>query len=81
MRYVSAVDEQGQPIDVRDPMAEQLKAICEEHGQNASVVPALLAVESIFSSDLGKNQQVIEAVTLAYQSLIDNGARASVAAL
>ena len=81
MRYVAAVDEQGNEIDVRDPMAEQLKAICDQHGLNTSVVPALLAVEAIFSPEIGQNPQVIEAVSKAYQSLVDNGARATVAAL
>ncbi|WP_117235578.1 fructuronate reductase [Vibrio maerlii] len=81
MRYVSAVDEQGNEIDVRDPMADQLKAVCDEHGQNVSVVPALLAIEAIFAPEIGQNPQVIDAVSSAYQSLIENGARATVAAL
>ncbi|UJF18263.1 fructuronate reductase [Vibrio sp. SS-MA-C1-2] len=81
MRYVSAVDEQGNEIDVRDPMAEQLRNICDQHGLNSSVVPALLSIEAIFPTDIGQNAIVIEAVTQAYQSLLDNGARASVAAL
>ncbi len=42
MRYVSGVDEQGNEIDVRDPMADTLRQICDEHGLNVSVVPALL---------------------------------------
>lgn len=81
MRYVSGVDEQGNPIDVRDPMADVLRDICEQHGQNVSVVPALLAVEAIFPAELGQNPTVIAAVSNAYQSLLDNGARATVAAL
>ncbi|EGQ7847586.1 mannitol dehydrogenase family protein [Vibrio parahaemolyticus] len=81
MRYVSGVDEQGNDIDVRDPMAETLRQICDQHGLNVSVVPALLAVEAIFPAELGQNPQVIDAVSSAYQSLIDNGARATVAAL
>ncbi|MBR9872962.1 MAG: fructuronate reductase [Vibrionaceae bacterium] len=81
MRYVSAVDEQGNEIDVRDPMAEQLKAICDEHGQSVTVVPALLSLEAIFAPEIGQNPQVIDAVSSAYQSLIENGARATVAAL
>ncbi|MBD1564030.1 fructuronate reductase [Vibrio sp. SA48] len=81
MRYVSGVDEQGNDIDVRDPMAETLRHICDQHGLNVSVVPALLAVEAIFPAELGQNPQVIDAVSSAYQSLIDNGARATVAAL
>lgn len=81
MRYVSGVDEQGNEIDVRDPMADTLRQICDQHGLNVSVVPALLAVEAIFPAELGQNQQVIDAVSSAYQSLIEHGAVATVAAL
>ncbi|MCF7494264.1 fructuronate reductase [Vibrio sp. L5-1] len=81
MRYVSGVDEQGNEIDVRDPMADTLRQICDEHGLNVSVVPALLAVEAVFPADLGQNPQVIDAVSSAYQSLIEHGAVATVAAL
>ncbi|WP_417561556.1 fructuronate reductase [Marinomonas sp.] len=81
MRYVSGIDEAQNPIDVRDPMVEQLRAICDRHGLNVSVVRALLSVEAIFPPELGQNTLVIEAVSRAYQSLVDNGARATVAAL
>ncbi|WP_394211882.1 fructuronate reductase [Enterovibrio calviensis] len=81
MRYVSGVDEQGNEIDVRDPMAETLRAICDQHGQSPSVVPALLNIEAIFPAELGENPYVVDAVSTAYQSLIDHGARATVAAL
>lgn len=81
MRYVGGVDEQGNDINVLDPMVETLRKICDEHGLNVSVVPALLSVEAIFPPELGQNPQVIDAVSTAYQSLIDNGARATVAAL
>lgn len=81
MRYVSGVDEQGNEIDVRDPMADTLRQICDEHGLNTSVVPTLLAVEAIFPAKLGQNPQVIDAVSSAYQSLIEHGAVATVAAL
>ncbi|WP_186170967.1 fructuronate reductase [Vibrio chagasii] len=81
MRYVSGVNEQGNEIDVRDPMADTLRQICDQHGLNVSVVPALLAVETIFPAELGQNPQVIDAVSSAYQSLIEHGAVATVAAL
>ncbi|MCY9873626.1 fructuronate reductase [Vibrio barjaei] len=81
MRYVSGVDEQGNEIDVRDPMATMLRSVCDQHGLNVTVVPALLGIEAIFPADIGRNLQVINAVSSAYQSLIDNGAKATVAAL
>ena len=81
MRYVSGVDEQGNAIDVRDPMAESLRSVCDIHGLNTSVVPALLAIEAIFTPEIGQNPHVIDAVSSAYHSLITHGARATVAAL
>ena len=81
MRFISGVDEQGNDIDVRDPMATILREICDSHGLNTSVVPALLSIESIFASEIGQNVQVINAVKNAYQSLLNNGAKATVAAL
>lgn len=81
MRYVGGVDEQGQAIDVRDPMAEQLKTICDQHGLNQSVVPALAGVTAIFGSDLSSNPQFIRTVTEAYAHLLAVGARQAVADL
>ncbi|EGU57634.1 D-mannonate oxidoreductase [Vibrio nigripulchritudo ATCC 27043] len=81
MRYVSGVDEQGRLIDVKDPMADTLRQICDHHGLNPSVVPALLDIDTIFSPDIGKNPKLIDAVSSAYQSLLDNGARMTVQAL
>ncbi|WP_067582269.1 mannitol dehydrogenase family protein [Endozoicomonas ascidiicola] len=81
MRYISGQDESGKAIDVCDPMVNELQAICDEHGLNVSVVPALLAVEKIFPASVGQNSMVIDAVSTAYQSLLDHGARTTVAAL
>lgn len=81
MRFVSGIDEQGNEIDVRDPMSAMLRGVCDSHGLNVSVVPALLSVEAIFAPEIGQNSEVIKAVTMAYQSLLDNGAKATVAAL
>ena len=80
MRYIAGTDEHGEAIDVRDPMAEELRAICDGHGLNASVVPALLAIEKIFPATVGKNPVVIDKITAAYQFILDHGARAAVAA-
>jgi fructuronate reductase len=77
MRYVSGVDELGQDIDVRDPMAKMLK---EAH-TSANVVTTLLSVEAVFPKDIGQNQRVIDAVSEAYNSLITRGARACIADL
>jgi fructuronate reductase len=81
IRFVSGLNEQGNEIDVRDPMETMLREVCDNHGLNASVVPVLLSIEAIFAPEIGQNAQVIKAVTNAYQSLLDNGAKATVAAL
>jgi len=81
MRYVSGVDEHGGVIEVHDPMAEQLKSICNQHGLNVSVVPALASVEAIFGTDLPVNPRFINAVVTAYERLIAVGARQAVAEL
>lgn len=72
MRYVGGVDEAGQPIDVRDPMAARLKA--------AGSVGDLLAIREIFPSDLATHSGVREAVMAAHATLERDGARAAVRA-
>jgi len=81
MRFIAGVDERGHKIEVNDPMAKQLREISDKHGLNASVVADLLSIEAIFEPVIGQNIKVINAVTSAYQSLIDKGAKATVAAL
>ncbi len=81
VRYTTAVDEQGEAIDVQDPMAAKLQALYGEHGTGADVVKIVLGLESIFPAELGQNPQVVEQVTQAYEKLIADGARATVAGL
>ncbi|REF26903.1 fructuronate reductase [Xenorhabdus cabanillasii] len=85
MRYISGVDEQGQPIDVRDPLKETFAAIFAKYDYSVAVVEdmvkELLAIESIFGKKLIKNRKFIDNVTKAYQNLLDVGARQAVAAL
>lgn len=82
MRYVTGIDEKGQPIDVRDPMAADLRQRADQAGMNAQrLVPALLGVEAIFGKDLPVHPVFVAAVTKALDGLISNGARSSVAAM
>lgn len=72
MRYVGGIDEQGAPIDVRDPFAERLKHISDEADDK---VEALLQVEEVFGTDLPKDRRFTEAVAMAYDRLVQAGAR------
>jgi len=52
MRYVAGTDETGQPIDVRDPLAERFHALAAEASGPAETVAALLGVREVFPEDL-----------------------------
>ncbi|WBA55335.1 fructuronate reductase [Providencia sp. 21OH12SH02B-Prov] len=81
MRYISGIDEQGNTIDIRDPLKKTFAAIYAKHGLSVGVVEELLAIESIFDKHLANNPSFITAVKLAYQKLLDVGARQAVATL
>ncbi len=78
MRYVTASDENGQAIDVRDPLASELAAIAREAGPVADrLAPALLDVRSIFGA-LGTDPRMRSAVMRALSRLYEQGARQAV---
>lgn len=78
MRYVTAKDEAGGAIDVRDPIAAKLKAIADSAGPVADrLAPALLEVNSIFGT-LGSDARMRNAVTQALAKLYEVGARQAV---
>jgi fructuronate reductase len=80
MRYVTGVDEQGRPVDVRDPLSARLRMIADGQGLDAArLAPALAGVREIFGDDLGPNPRFMMAVTAALERLITLGSRAAVA--
>ncbi len=52
MRYVSGVDLTGAPIDVRDPLADRLKALSDAANTPEDKVAALLDLREVFPPDL-----------------------------
>ena len=69
MRYVTATDEHGGKIDVRDPIASELAAIAKAAGPVADrLAPALLNVRSVFGA-LGEDARVRTAITDALAQL------------
>jgi fructuronate reductase len=79
MRYVTGVDERGQPIDVRDPLSARLRAIADGAGLNAErLAPALLEVREIFGAELAGDARFRAAVTAALARIIAKGAKAAV---
>lgn len=80
MRYVGGVDEQGNAIEVCDPLLPVILAAVAQSEEGESRVKALLAIEAIFGKDLPLNGQFVDQVINAYLSLLSKGAKATVAA-
>ncbi|HET9903407.1 MAG TPA: mannitol dehydrogenase family protein [Xanthobacteraceae bacterium] len=80
MRYVSGTDEQGRPIDVRDPLAARLNAIAAAAGPVPErLAPALLALPEVFGNDLPREPHFVEPVTRWLARLYAVGARGATA--
>lgn len=81
MRYVSGVDEQGQAIEIRDPLKDQLADIVANSEDGAPRVKALLGLNAVFGDDLQQQPAFVSRVTELYQQLVKQGARATVQSL
>jgi len=81
MRYVSGVDEHGQPIEVIDPLLARYQQIHQQYDQPVQRVYALLGIDAIFGRDLLACQPFVDQLATVYQRLCQVGARAAVEAL
>ncbi|WP_105628053.1 mannitol dehydrogenase family protein [Cronobacter malonaticus] len=79
MRYVSGVDEQGNAIEVCYPLLNVIQEAVRTSEEGDARVKALLSIREIFGDDLPARPEFVAQVTEAYQLLLDNGARATVA--
>ena len=77
MLYVGGVDERGQNIEVKDPLAARLKALSNSAPDAEGQVAALLSLRAVFPESLA--QSLLAGVTRAYLALVENGARRAVA--
>ena len=79
MRYVTGVDEEGLPIDVRDPAAAKLRALADAAGPSPErLADALLGMEATFGTDLPADPRFRGAVTDALARLFADGAQRTV---
>ena len=76
MKYVTGVDEKGQPIDVKDPLAAELKAAVT----SPDPVAAILALRQVFPAELAGNAK-FRASLIEARGLLGQGARVAVANL
>ncbi|ORM68697.1 fructuronate reductase [Pantoea wallisii] len=81
MRYISGVDEQGEAIEIRDPLKAQLASIVANSEEGPQRVEALLRLQAVFGDDLRYHSVFVARVTELYQQLRTQGARATVHAL
>jgi fructuronate reductase len=79
MRYATGMDENGQPIDVRDPLANEFKRGATGKTSADDLVDAYLGLDQIFGHDLPKNQIFRRAIKSALQELLKDGAARTVA--
>ncbi|NDO82083.1 D-mannonate oxidoreductase [Citrobacter sp. NCU1] len=80
MRYVGGVDEQGNAIEVNDPLLPVIQKAVQGSLEGESRVQALLDIDAIFGNELPHEGLFTRKVTDAYLSLLADGAKATVAA-
>jgi fructuronate reductase len=79
MRYVTGIDERGQPIDVRDPLLKSFHDGLLGAGREAPrIVEALLSLKTIFGDDLSADQRFRQAVSDALTSIYSVGSRQTI---
>lgn len=79
MIYVGGTDLKGEPIDVRDPLSDRLKALSDGASDAQGKVAALLGVRDIFDAALADAIQ--PEVTAAYERLASGGVHRTLEAL
>jgi fructuronate reductase len=73
IRYVMGIDERGNPIDVRDPLATRLHAIADEAKAPGQVVDRVLSLGEIFGDDLRRSETLRAALLGHLTSLLERG--------
>jgi fructuronate reductase len=71
IRYAGGVDDAGQPIDVRDPLAAELRA----RATGDDIVRNVLSMTQIFDPTLAANPHFVTPVTEAFARIRAHGAR------
>ncbi|TVO39330.1 mannitol dehydrogenase family protein [Vibrio algivorus] len=79
VKYVSGKDENGDDIDVRDPLKATFNEIWRTHGDSTSeLVSAFLSLDSVFSTELASNSTFKAQLIDALNQLIEHGSKQSV---
>ena len=81
MRYATGVDENGKPIDVRDPLANEFRQRTAGKTTSGELLEAYLGLEQIFGQDLPTNNTFRRSVGDALEMLLREGAARAVVQL
>lgn len=74
-RYLQGVDEAGEVIQIKDPMADRLSAAAKQSPDDPK---ALLAFEEIFGAEPQNNQELVSLMTAYLADFKKSGVRATV---
>ncbi|XPE23758.1 hypothetical protein ACNKHM_27050 [Shigella sonnei] len=74
MRYVGGVDEQGNPIEISDPLLPVIQKAVQSSAEGTARVQSLLAIKAILVV-ISRNSLFTTKVTEAYLSLLAHGAK------
>lgn len=75
MRYVSGFDDNNQPIEVRDPMLDEIKQQVNTSEDGEERVNHLLSLTRVFGDDLSNDHLFKQTVTQHYLALMTQGAK------
>lgn len=78
MRYVGGVDDNGDNIDISDPLAARLAQLVRGSTDGRPRVEALLTLTHVFGDDLPANARFVNSVADAYALLQHQGAKRAV---
>jgi len=79
IKYVGAVDEKGEEIDVQDPLAGQLKAVHGNATSSEELIEGMLSVEAVFKADLKQDSTFKKRLLEVYNYIESKGVMAGVA--
>lgn len=78
IRALTGPDDQGQPLQVDDPIAERVRALCDRV-DDGQAIRKVMALTSVFGDDLGHDQHLVGSVVDWYGQLRRDGVRNTLA--
>ncbi|MDR2225792.1 MAG: fructuronate reductase [Providencia sp.] len=78
MKYVSGINENGEPIAIKDPLSHEFSKIYQRYGTSLEAVDALLKIDVIFGPEFSQHNDIANEIKIAYQKLLTLGAQKTV---